>query len=338
MADVELINALTGAQWEELFSSNRVFLGENLIPNRFLLDHVIDRVSRWPPRMLVEFMQSLYCENRHVYERLIENLKRPLDEEISRMMAIELTPEPPEHETAAGLDGMNALTRPQWKELFRKNRAFLVENLKPGKVLLDILAQHNLISDILSEKCRLECRIRHRARMLLDHVSRRPAETIVKFMQILHRENRRVYEHLHNKIRNPMMESEASIETNPTVQLLMSLWRRRIPTPIFMGDMSEAGGDTEPSAFGLLVAAPEPTPAATSGAPGGKYIDERCELVNDEVGEPECIVCLTNRKKIVCIPCGHMKMCKECAIKIMSKTRKCPMCRFSVEKILPVFD
>jgi hypothetical protein len=46
-----------------------------------------------------------------------------------------------------------------------------------------------------------------------------------------------------------------------------------------------------------------------------------------ENDEQECVVCMDNKNEVVLYKCGHFCMCLKCANKILTTTRKCPMCR-----------
>lgn len=59
----------------------------------------------------------------------------------------------------------------------------------------------------------------------------------------------------------------------------------------------------------------------------------------DEVGEPSCIACMENKKKLSPVDCGHKVLCFGCAKKIYDSTeKKCPMCRANITKMIRIFD
>lgn len=63
---------------------------------------------------------------------------------------------------------------------------------------------------------------------------------------------------------------------------------------------------------------------------------ERLEAENNIVnggGEDSCVVCLVNAKNIVLIPCGHVCGCRGC----LERVDKCPMCRKTIERKIPIF-
>lgn len=41
--------------------------------------------------------------------------------------------------------------------------------------------------------------------------------------------------------------------------------------------------------------------------------------------DPDCIICLSNVKEIIFVPCGHFNMCNDCNSKLVK--RNCPICR-----------
>lgn len=50
----------------------------------------------------------------------------------------------------------------------------------------------------------------------------------------------------------------------------------------------------------------------------------------------ECIICLTNNKNTIMMPCGHLCVCDECAIPIAKSTKQCPVCRAPITSTVPV--
>jgi len=41
-----------------------------------------------------------------------------------------------------------------------------------------------------------------------------------------------------------------------------------------------------------------------------------------------CVVCVSNPKEVICLPCGHVCLCEDCALKIK---QSCPVCRAKIE-------
>lgn len=50
------------------------------------------------------------------------------------------------------------------------------------------------------------------------------------------------------------------------------------------------------------------------------------KIYTDE--DPECVICLINKKDIVLVPCGHFNLCSECVKKIKES---CPYCRGHID-------
>jgi hypothetical protein len=49
--------------------------------------------------------------------------------------------------------------------------------------------------------------------------------------------------------------------------------------------------------------------------------------------ELDCSICLNNRKSMMCYPCRHLCMCKDCSQNI----KKCPLCRTNIESFIEVY-
>ena len=59
-----------------------------------------------------------------------------------------------------------------------------------------------------------------------------------------------------------------------------------------------------------------------------------------EVAGPEsddCVVCWAHEKNVVCIPCGHLAMCKSCSKAVMQQSGLCPVCRQEIGQIVQFF-
>lgn len=57
----------------------------------------------------------------------------------------------------------------------------------------------------------------------------------------------------------------------------------------------------------------------------------RQQVFNDE---QRCVVCVDNPKEVICLPCGHVCLCENCAEKIHSS---CPVCRSQIESKAAAF-
>jgi len=50
----------------------------------------------------------------------------------------------------------------------------------------------------------------------------------------------------------------------------------------------------------------------------------------------ECVICMSEPKDTVCIPCRHLCVCHQCAQVLKFQSNKCPMCRSSVQSMLKI--
>ncbi|KAK3084876.1 hypothetical protein FSP39_020633 [Pinctada imbricata] len=49
-----------------------------------------------------------------------------------------------------------------------------------------------------------------------------------------------------------------------------------------------------------------------------------------------CVICLTNRREVVLLDCGHVCLCADCVI-ALPQPKKCPICRSSVSRFIPAY-
>lgn len=57
-----------------------------------------------------------------------------------------------------------------------------------------------------------------------------------------------------------------------------------------------------------------------------------------EMDQDSCIVCFDGPIETVCVPCGHVALCLECAeVCQESDARSCPVCRQNIEQIVRMF-
>jgi hypothetical protein len=73
-------------------------------------------------------------------------------------------------------------------------------------------------------------------------------------------------------------------------------------------------------------AAASPDPAAAAEV-GGSSKDE-------DVDGRECVICLTNERDTMVLPCRHLCMCAECATALKTQSIKCPVCRVEIESLM----
>eukprot|EP01120_Amphizonella_sp_Union-15-10_P002870 TRINITY_DN13162_c0_g1_i1.p1 TRINITY_DN13162_c0_g1~~TRINITY_DN13162_c0_g1_i1.p1 ORF type:complete len:205 (+),score=24.95 TRINITY_DN13162_c0_g1_i1:42-617(+) len=48
----------------------------------------------------------------------------------------------------------------------------------------------------------------------------------------------------------------------------------------------------------------------------------------------DCVICLTEPRSTIIIPCRHMCLCHQCAESLRDKSSKCPICRAPVRSLL----
>lgn len=51
----------------------------------------------------------------------------------------------------------------------------------------------------------------------------------------------------------------------------------------------------------------------------------------------DCLVCYDAVRDAVCVPCGHLVLCVECARLLKGTTSKCLLCSASIESVMKVF-
>jgi hypothetical protein len=59
-------------------------------------------------------------------------------------------------------------------------------------------------------------------------------------------------------------------------------------------------------------------------------------VVEDNDEEGLCVICLTNEKTTVVMPCRHLCLCKECAEELRQRSPKCPVCRGPIAQLVSV--
>ena len=67
--------------------------------------------------------------------------------------------------------------------------------------------------------------------------------------------------------------------------------------------------------------------------------EAKTSLVQSQLSEAEekrvCVVCQTDAKTVLLMPCRHMCLCKECSSR--SEMTKCPLCRVAITEKIDVF-
>jgi len=55
------------------------------------------------------------------------------------------------------------------------------------------------------------------------------------------------------------------------------------------------------------------------------------------VAADECIICCTEFKEMVFVPCGHLCLCHVCADVIVAGTNRCPTCRTQIQRAQRIY-
>lgn len=50
-----------------------------------------------------------------------------------------------------------------------------------------------------------------------------------------------------------------------------------------------------------------------------------------------CVICMDAGKDWLCIPCGHLAMCGQCIAQVWAQTRRCPICKQPIRKVMQVY-
>lgn len=57
-------------------------------------------------------------------------------------------------------------------------------------------------------------------------------------------------------------------------------------------------------------------------------------LVEEGEGK-ECLICLSEPRNTIIMPCGHMCVCSDCGDQINKKSNNCPICRATINSLVP---
>lgn len=64
--------------------------------------------------------------------------------------------------------------------------------------------------------------------------------------------------------------------------------------------------------------------------------NDTVEEQNELRDEDTCVVCLSNARQLIALPCGHLAVCTECA-EALPLPKMCPVCRADVERFVPLY-
>jgi hypothetical protein len=97
-----------------------------------------------------------------------------------------------------------------------------------------------------------------------------------------------------------------------------------------------------PSMFGLMgnLLGGRPT-SQKAPDPITAHISDKQDTTAELDGEA-CSICLTNKKVVMIVPCGHMCLCRTCSREFAaslskSEKRACPLCREDIREIIEVY-
>lgn len=74
------------------------------------------------------------------------------------------------------------------------------------------------------------------------------------------------------------------------------------------------------------------TPGSQGEVKTLKSITDQDNSANATPSNP-CVLCLTEEKRLACIPCGHLATCVPCGHSL----RSCPMCRREIEAFVRIY-
>jgi hypothetical protein len=73
-------------------------------------------------------------------------------------------------------------------------------------------------------------------------------------------------------------------------------------------------------------------PIATVTAPS-----EFVGVANDDDDDDTCIVCMSAKREVALVPCGHLILCSRCCHKLSTSTKKCPVCNGTFREAVKIY-
>ena len=64
--------------------------------------------------------------------------------------------------------------------------------------------------------------------------------------------------------------------------------------------------------------------------------DGKVVAADDNDQEEECLVCLSEKKDTLIMPCGHFCICSECGQGLIKAKQSCPICRQHIGSLIPI--
>jgi hypothetical protein len=65
---------------------------------------------------------------------------------------------------------------------------------------------------------------------------------------------------------------------------------------------------------------------------------DRDTLEDDGFASKECVICYTENRDTVVLPCRHLCLCYKCAQIVRMQSNKCPLCRTRMSSFIFQFD
>ena len=64
--------------------------------------------------------------------------------------------------------------------------------------------------------------------------------------------------------------------------------------------------------------------------------EEGQEAIDDDNQEAECLICLTENKDTLIMPCAHLCVCENCGKELVKAKHTCPICRGNISSLIPM--
>ena len=63
---------------------------------------------------------------------------------------------------------------------------------------------------------------------------------------------------------------------------------------------------------------------------------EEGQQVIDDNPEAECLICLSDPKDTLIMPCCHFCVCEHCGKELVKAKQTCPICRGNISSLIPM--
>ena len=64
--------------------------------------------------------------------------------------------------------------------------------------------------------------------------------------------------------------------------------------------------------------------------------EEGQEAIEDDNPDAECLICLSERKDTLIMPCCHFCVCGACGKSLVESKHTCPVCRGNISSLIPM--